>query len=177
MDERSETGGLTKIPENWSWRRRAVAAGPIVLVDVDGVIADNTHRQHFLRNGRLDFDGFFRAASADVPIEGAQALLASFGASNLVVLLTARPGYLHEITLDFLDEYAFEWDLLVMRSKADANVSSADFKRRSVRELLGYGFVPQLAIDDDPRNVAMFRAAGISSYYVHSGYYDHLQLG
>jgi hypothetical protein len=29
-----------------------------------------------------------------------------------------------------------------------------------------------LAIDDDPGNVRMYRAAGVATVYLHSGYYD-----
>ena len=35
-----------------------------------------------------------------------------------------------------------------------------------------YGFDLRLAFEDDPRNVAMFRAEGIACVYIHSGYYD-----
>ena len=31
------------------------AAGPLVIFDLDGVISDATHRQHFLRGTRMDY--------------------------------------------------------------------------------------------------------------------------
>ena len=35
-----------------------------------------------------------------------------------------------------------------------------------------YGFELQLAVEDDRRNVEMFRAEGVPCIYFHSGYYD-----
>lgn len=45
------------------------------------------------------------------------------------------------------------------------------FKAGALRELSAYGLDPQVAFEDDPRNVAMFRAAGVPTVYIHSGYY------
>jgi hypothetical protein len=58
-----------------------------------------------------------------------------------------------------------------MRPWGDYDVSR-DFKQASVWELREHGFELCLAIEDDRRNVAMFRAEGIPCLYMHSGYYD-----
>lgn len=160
------------VPRNWTWADDGVAPGPVVLVDVDGVIADGWHRQRYLRDGRNDWKGFFAAADKDTPIEGAVELLRVMGADLSVVLLTARPHTLHETTLAWLALYSFRWDLLIMRDRSDGGLSSPDFKRRSVHELADRGYAPQLALDDDERNVAMFRSEGVPTMYVHSGYYE-----
>ena len=34
------------------------------------------------------------------------------------------------------------------------------------------GYEPVLAVDDDPRNLAMYRSEGVPTVYLHSGYYD-----
>jgi 2-hydroxy-3-keto-5-methylthiopentenyl-1-phosphate phosphatase len=39
----------------------------IVICDIDGTIANNDHRQHFLE-GKKDWDGFFSSLSEDKPI-------------------------------------------------------------------------------------------------------------
>ena len=49
--------------------------------------------------------------------------------------------------------------------------SSPEAKRDAVGALRGVGFDLRLAIDDDPRNAAMFEKEGIPCLYVHSGYY------
>ena len=159
-------------PENWTWSGGEVSAGACVLVDVDGVIADGWHRQHFLQNGQRDWKNFFANAFGDTPIAGSKALVDQFDENLAVVLLTARPHNLHEVTVDWVREHNYRWDLLVMRGRSDGGLSSPKFKRRSVDELRERGFDPQLAIDDDQRNVDMFRDAGIETLYLHSGYYE-----
>jgi pyridoxine 5'-phosphate synthase PdxJ len=58
-----------------------------------------------------------------------------------------------------------------MRDEDDWS-SSHTFKRLELSELARAGFAVQLAIDDDPRNVEMYRKAGVPALYFHSGYYD-----
>ncbi len=159
-------------PESWTWAADPVDGGPCVLVDVDGVIANGWHRQHFLQDGRKDWKNFFANAFGDTPIEGSRALVDQFAEAGQVVLLTARPNSLREVTLDWLGEHGYRWDLLVLRGPGDGRYSSPDFKQRCVADLRSYGFVPQLALDDDQRNVDMFRDEGIETLYIHSGYYE-----
>lgn len=163
------------VPGNWTFSTETVepvVAGPCVLVDVDGVIADGMHRQHFLQDGRRDWKNFFDNAVGDPPIEGSVALTQQFDPTLWVVLLTARPHNLLAITVDWVHEHGYRWDLLIMRDRRDGGLSSPEFKRRSVHELRERGFTPRLAMDDDQRNVDMFRSEDIPTLYVHSGYYE-----
>jgi hypothetical protein len=41
-----------------------------------------------------------------------------------------------------------------------------------VSDLRNFGFDLQIAIEDDRRNVEMFRREGVPCIYFHSGYYD-----
>ena len=40
----------------------------IILCDIDGTVANNDHRQHFLE-GKKDWDGFFSELVNDQPIQ------------------------------------------------------------------------------------------------------------
>lgn len=88
----------------------------------------------------------------------------------LVVLLTARPVRVREATVAWLTAGELRWDLLVMRDDRDFR-ASPDAKRDAVAALRQVGFDLRLAVDDDPRNAAMFEEEGIPCLYVHSGYY------
>jgi hypothetical protein len=88
-----------------------------------------------------------------------------------VVLLTARPTTIRDLTMGWLREHGLRWDLLVMRPEGDFR-SSPDAKRREVHELRSAGFDLRLAFDDDRRNVDMFHSEGIPCVYIHSGYYE-----
>lgn len=141
-------------------------------MDIDGVVADATHRQWYLRADRRDWDGFFAACGEDPPIEATVALLSIVSADVRVLLLTARPHWVAETTADWLARHGIRWDLLVTRSPAQAFMRSAHFKREEIDEMRRWGFDLILAIDDDDRNVEMFRAEGLPTMYHHSGYYE-----
>ena len=141
-----------------------------MVVDLDGTLSDASGRQHFLDRRPKDWDGFFDAVGDDPVVAHVARLVECLDPSLLVVLLTARPVRVRAKTVAWLDAGALRWDLLVMREDRDFR-ASPDAKRDAARALRGVGFDLRLAVDDDPRNAAMFEAEGIPCLYVHSGYY------
>ena len=158
-------------PSHWTWRDGSVRPGAAAVVDLDGVLSDAASRQHYLESPVRDWRGFFDACGDDPVIEEVRVLLELLDRDLRVVLLTARPGRVHELTEAWLRRYGIRWDLLVMRGFGDYELSR-EFKQAAVEDLRRQGFELRLAIEDDRRNVAMFRAEGIPCLYVHSGYYD-----
>jgi hypothetical protein len=162
---------VSRILDNWNWHSDPVEPGPAVIVDIDGVLSDAASRQHYLEAPRRDWRGFFDACGDDPVIEEVRVLLDLLDADLRIVLLTARPERVHHLTEAWLRRYQIRWDLLIMRPGGDFAQSDV-FKQAMARELRRYGFEPRLAIEDDRRNVAMFRAEDIPCVYFHSGYYD-----
>ncbi len=158
-------------PDNWRWRDGATGPGPAVVFDMDGVLADASGRQHLLERPYRDWDAFFEACGDDPLIDEVGVLLHALDPALHVVLLTARPMRVQRQTLGWLKRMGLRWDLLIMRDYGDYG-ASREFKRRTVAELRQAGLEPQLAFEDDRRNVAMFRAEDIPCVYIHSGYYD-----
>jgi hypothetical protein len=159
--------------DTWRWRAGAVEPGPCVVFDVDGVLANADHRQEVLFSGgkRKNWKAFFAAAGEDALIEEVARLTHLLDPALKVVLLTARPTSNRSITVTWLAQHDLRWDLLVMRPDGDYR-SSPDAKRAAVQELRAQGFEPQLAFDDDRRNVDLFHAEGVPCIYIHSGYYE-----
>ena len=161
-------------PANWHYRDGAPAGGPLVILDLDGVISDASHRQHFLRGARKDFDGFFAAAGLDPPYETGLALAASIAEDHAVAILTARPYYVVDMTRSWLAAHEVRLDLLILRPQSGrgSHGTSADFKRHELSRLRAAGYQVALAIDDDERNINMYRSEDVLALYVHSGYYE-----
>ncbi len=158
-------------PAHWSWRTSSVAPRRAVVVDIDGVLSDAANRQHYLEAPTRDWRAFFDACGDDPVIEEMKVLLDLLDPELQIVLLTARPGRVHEITEAWLRRYKIRWDLLLMRTEGGRTLAR-EFKHGAVLELRDFGFELCLAIEDDRRNVEMFRGAGIPTLYHHSGYYD-----
>jgi hypothetical protein len=155
---------------HWWWRVAPASARRAVVVDIDGVLADAKGRQHHLWDSR-DWDAFFDACGDDPVVDEVRTLLSLLDATLVVLLVTARPLRVRELTVSWLDDHGLRWDLLVMRP-SDEYAPAATFKRDVVDELREEGFELELAMEDDPRNRAMYMEAGVPCLYVHSGYYD-----
>lgn len=158
---------------HWRWRSVPRPAGPAVVFDVDGVLANADHRQDLLFQGgrRKNWQAFFAAAGDDAVIEEVARTTELMDRELCVVLLTARPTTIQSTTITWLRQHDLRWDLLVMRPEGDYR-SSPDAKRIAVHELRDAGFDLRLAFDDDRRNVDMFHDEGIPCVYIHSGYYE-----
>ena len=157
---------------NWRWRTGPIEGpAPAVVFDVDGVLSDAVGRQHFLEDGRRDWDRFFDACGDDPVIAEVARLLELLDPALAIVLLTGRPLRVQPQTLGWLERYGLRWDLLVMRSSGDYTQVTA-FKRGAVEDLRAAGLDLRLAFEDDPANFAMFHAEGVPCVYLHSGYYD-----
>ena len=148
------------------------APGPVVLVDIDGVLSDASGRQHYLLGKNKEWWNFFEAAIDDPPIVESIRLVNCLTQNHTVILLTARPKRLTEITVNWMSRNNIHWDALEMRQDDDAYTSSPDVKREILHSLQSHGYKPTLAIDDDPRNLVMYKTEGIPTVYIHSGYYE-----
>ena len=143
-----------------------------MLVDIDGVLSDASGRQHFLNNqeGRRDWRGFFGAVGGDPPLVGVPELLGLLDPSISIILLSARPAWVFDITREWLERHGVRWHLLVLRGD-DAVLGAPEFKCSVLTHLGESGFTIELAFDDDVNICEMYRAEGCGAVYVHSGYY------
>ena len=153
-----------------TWRDGPIEPGPAVVVDLDGTLSDAAGRQHHLAKTPKDWDAFFAACGNDPLVDQIARLVELLDPELAIVLLTARPTRVRRATVDWLARHGVRWDLLVMRAPRDFRPSH-EAKLEAIRALRTVGFDLRLAIDDDPRNAAMFRAEGVPCVELHSGYY------
>lgn len=166
-----------EFPGNWYARTTTPQPGPVVLLDLDGVVADAAHRQTFLHREQPDWAGFYAGVAADGVIAAGRALAASVSAKLPVLILTGRIDEVADATQEWLDGNGIRWDMLICRPahEDDDSRHAVDYKRDEIVLLREFGFDPQLAADDNRKIVAMYEEAGIPTLYVPSGYYDNSQ--
>jgi hypothetical protein len=163
---------MSHVPGHWQWRVGPRDPADCVIVDIDGVLADAEHRQHHLEPPWRDWDSFFAEAGGDDVFEEMVAVLDLLHDALVVVLLTSRPTWIQRETLRWLQLYEIRWDLLIMRPVGDFQASPG-FKRTETHTLVEQGYRPRLAIDDDMRNVRMYRKEGLPTLHLESGYHPH----
>lgn len=158
-------------PHNWVEVTDRRPVGPVAIFDMDGVLSDATHRQDFLRRDPPDWDGFGAVAHLDTPLAEGRDAIDEWRPDHVAVVVTARPIAMHGVTIAWLAEHDFSVDLVVFRPDGDLR-PSPEMKRDELARIQAFGGDVRVAYEDERRNLDMYRAAGIETVYVHSGYYD-----
>ena len=92
------------------------------VFDIDGVLADPTHRLHHIQSDPKDWDRFFayEEIMGDAPREREVLLLrALFRARQGITLITGRSEQARKATERWLRDHRIPFDALYMRRKGD----------------------------------------------------------
>lgn len=132
-----------------------------IIVDIDGTLADLTHRLHFLE--KRDYDGFYGALNKDEVKLNIVETVVNLGMlkSNRIILCSGRPDTYRKETSDWLlVEAGLTCEALYMRSAGDYRKDHI-VKAELYDKMLVDGYNPSLVIDDRPSVIAMWREKGL----------------
>ena len=138
----------------------------IILCDIDGTVANNDHRQHFL-DGKKDWDGFFSELINDEPIYNViDKVNDEYLTGKEIIFLTGRPErYRYSTTLWLREYFNFEVRIL-MRKDNDQNN-----KLKVKKEIFEANFIPDeidYIIDNDKELIKMWSDLNIETHEVTS---------
>ncbi|MCK5639714.1 MAG: hypothetical protein KAJ19_02915 [Gammaproteobacteria bacterium] len=140
-----------------------------VIVDIDGTIANNNHRRHFVESEKKDWKAFNAFMHDDVPHNHVVAVLHSLMGKNMAGILATGRGEEHrELTEEWLEKWNIGYDKLYMRPAKDYR-SDVIIKGELLEQIKGDGFVPYLCLDDRNSVVEMWREAGVPCFQVAEG--------
>jgi len=139
---------------------------PIYLFDIDGTLADNDHREHFLTvpdGQQKDWDSFWAGQAYDTvhePIATIARLLVQVGGYR-VILLTGRPEIYRHVTEVWLDKNGVVYEKMIMRPKGNRE-DDTTLKLKLIDEYFTPGERRQIKLifEDRQRCVDSMRAAG-----------------
>lgn len=129
---------------------------PLAVFDIDGVLADVSHRLHYLDVHR--WERFFRAAEDDPLLDEGADRLREAQLEHDVVYLTGRPERNRGLTRQWLARHDLPTGPLYMRE--DDDLRPARFVKREVLRRLARSREIVSVIDDDPSVVRMLEADG-----------------
>lgn len=145
------------------------------IFDIDGTIADGTHRLHYIEKTPKDWDAFFDACPADKPIKHMHRLmddLNNYG--TVIVYVSGRSDRVRKQTEEWLFQNDFPpvtgLNRLYMRKAGDYKQDDL-LKIELLAELRADGYEPTMVFDDRSRVVKAWRAAGIPCAQVVDGDY------
>ena len=141
-----------------------------VVFDIDGTLADNTHRRSFVESSPKDWKSYNKKMNKDKLFEDIADLLGTFSMSNNIVLCTGREEVYRTVTEDWLDKYHLyqDCDALYMRKEKDYRPDSI-IKLEMLKQVETEWSRPWLWFDDRQQVVDVIRAEGIRVLQVDKG--------
>lgn len=142
-----------------------------VIVDIDGTLADASHRIHFIQKKPKDWKAFFDAMDGDAPNQYVIDLVNHLHSIYSIILVSGRPDAYVEQTGAWLSKNKVKWDGLRMRAAKDFRPDTVTKKEHleSLREKYNIIF----AIDDRPEVVRMWRENKVPCFQVDdAGWYE-----
>jgi HAD superfamily, subfamily IIIB (Acid phosphatase) len=139
------------------------------VFDIDGTVADLSHRLHHITGEKRDDRAFFAACAKDEPISHILGLAGDLvRAGRQIVWVSSRSDECRDQTIDWLKSHnAPAWPLYMR--KADDDRPDNIVKGELLDQLMADGFNPLMAFDDRDRVVKMWRARGIPCAQVAEG--------
>lgn len=144
-------------------RRKLPSDKPIVLVDVDGTVADAAHRLKYVTGPRKNWKRFFEAMDKDPPIEAVVEWVQSIPPDKEVVIVTGRPEEYARETLHWLRQHKVPFCQIYMRPDGDHRPDYV-VKRQVLDEIPPNRIA--FVIDDRPQVCKMWRGAGLKVYEI-----------
>ncbi len=133
-----------------------------VLFDIDGTLADITHRRHFVENGGSNWKQFFELMGDDTPKESIVELYNTLARSGhyKCIIVSGRPERYRKITEQWLVWNAILVDEVIMRPDGDSRPDH-EVKEDILRSLQGRNERIAFVVDDRKSVVDMWRRNGV----------------
>lgn len=139
------------------------------LFDIDGTIADCSHRLPFITSQPKDWRSFFAGVQNDTPIPHTIELARHLARAGMaIVFVSGRSSECRDQTALWLANHGLPGGPLYMRKEGDHRDDDI-IKIELLAKVREDGFDPVMAFDDRNRVVAAWREAGIPCAQVAPG--------
>lgn len=140
----------------------------VVVFDLDGVLADSSHRQKYLP----DWKEFYKHIPEDPAIEPMLKLaeLMYWEMDYGIIILTSRPEYAREDTEIWLGRHKIPFDMVIMRPEENFDPT---WKLNKLRELRD-DYIVHFIFEDDPKNIGLFKGSNLPIVPIASFYYEEV---
>jgi uncharacterized HAD superfamily protein len=137
------------------------------IFDIDSTISNDTHRSHYLKQERKDWDSYYNEMVNDPTIPPSVAVLeALYNDGHNIILCTGRPEQYRNLTVKWLEKHNVPAHDLFMRQPQDGHVRNAEAKRIMIERIKEKGYNPVAVYEDNPYSVEMWRSLGLVVYQV-----------
>ena len=136
-------------------------AGGVLFLDVDGTVADLTHRRVHVATKPKNWPAFEKTMHLDTPIQHViDAAMELKDAGWTVVIMTGRGAQNKEVTEEWLAKHGVRYDAIYTRAFKDYRRDDI-VKHELLQQAREDGYDPTIVFDDRDQVVRMWRANGI----------------
>lgn len=128
------------------------------IFDLDGTLADDSHRAHHIPRG--EWDEYFSKCPADRPIKEICILARLLSLHYPVFIISGRSESVQSETLDWLKKHEVPFTALTLRKRNDLRPNS-QLKAEALATLRSAGYRPLLVFEDQPKVCEEWRKAGV----------------
>ena len=143
------------------------AGKAIVVVDMDGTLADVRHRLHYIKEpAKKDWKGFFQGQVHDKPFPAIAQRVRALGRDHEIVIVTGRPEQYRSGTETWLKKFNIPFSRIYMRPAGDHRpdyIVKGEILRKLGPERVS------LAFEDRPPVCEVYRRAGVRVIAVNHG--------
>lgn len=134
----------------------------VIVVDLDGTLANIKHRLHLIQGEKKDFDSFYLSLGGDTPNLWCKAIMDMFWAHGYdVVIVSARRKSCDGPTRRWLEEHDIKYnDLILTRPEGD-HTPDTELKKAWLHGFEGRDRI-LFVLDDRTKVVDMWRAEGLT---------------
>jgi uncharacterized HAD superfamily protein len=136
------------------------------VFDLDGTLADDSHRKSFVSGEVKYFQKYYSLMDQD-PRKGeiAEVLWLCKKQGLAIIIVTGRPERYRDTTVKWLAENKIEYDLLEMRGDSDFR-KAAVMKLEVLEKRINPFYKVRIAFDDNSEIINMFRLNGVEAVRV-----------
>lgn len=135
-----------------------------VIIDIDGTVADTSHRLHHLQKTPKDWKSFYAEMDKDPPIQYVIDLVKALRNKWTTFFVSGRPEDYSEVTLHWLAQNRIWPDALHMRKTGDFRPDT--IIKLEILQVIRTSYNVKFAIDDRPEVVYMWRQNGVPCFSV-----------
>lgn len=136
-----------------------------IICDIDGTIANLAHRLHHVKNGKRDWDSFFKGVKHDAPYDDTIHLLHSLRSTYMIIFVSGRPEKTRIDTVEWMQRHGLSFSPLnLYMRKDDDHRQDTVVKSEILDKILEQGHTIRAVIDDRPSVVKMWRERGLTCY-------------
>ena len=145
----------------------------LICFDIDGTLADVSHRVHLWRQKPKNWSMFKSEMVNDAPIEQICTIAREMVfTGHQIILCSGRGDDTRELTEQWLHDQGIHWEKLYMRLANDYRGDDIVKKELLDQIVVDFGKKPDIVFDDRPRVVKMWRANGVFVADVYQGTED-----